>query len=298
MRRKLTGRLRTRSARTDDYFAEFRELLDRDRTAPQDFDPPVSKRHDCRFDSMYGRTGVDDQWNEAIKLFPDVLGSGGADPPESIRARCGERSAEFTNHLAEDRMRANSNCDCVETSGHNVGDDLALGEDDCEWSRPKSIREFLNQLSILAAEIGNFFQPSELGHMNNERIETRTFLCLENFRDCDRVQCVGREPVNCFGGQCDDFAVAQERDRFCVIRRRDDLGLHFGTRAASTDSVCFFRNFSRFLRIFSSERARIAAASKAAFFAPASPMASVPTGMPPGICAIDKSESRPCNAFD
>src|ERR1700674_1547654 len=106
MRRKLTGRLRTRSARTDDYFAEFRELLDRDRTAPQDFDPPVSKRHDCRFDSMYGRTGVDDQWNEAIKLFPDVLGSGGADPPESIPARGGGGGARFTNPPPGDPMRA------------------------------------------------------------------------------------------------------------------------------------------------------------------------------------------------
>src|SRR5439155_1404844 len=39
----------------------------------------------------------------------------------------------------------------------------------------------------------------------------------------------------------------------------------------------------------------IAAASNAAFFAPASPIASVPTGIPPGICAVDKSESRPCS---
>ncbi len=30
--------------------------------------------------------------------------------------------------------------------------------------------------------------------------------------------------------------------------------------------------------------------------APALPMASVPTGTPPGICTIDSSESRPCSA--
>ena len=40
------------------------------------------------------------------------------------------------------------------------------------------------------------------------------------------------------------------------------------------------------------------AASSAALTAPARPMARVATGMPAGICTIDRSESRPCNAFD
>ena len=44
--------------------------------------------------------------------------------------------------------------------------------------------------------------------------------------------------------------------------------------------------------------ARIAAASSAALVAPASPIASVPTGTPAGICTIDSSESRPLSAFD
>src|SRR5216117_2235481 len=35
------------------------------------------------------------------------------------------------------------------------------------------------------------------------------------------------------------------------------------------------------------------AASSAAFTAPGSPMASVPTGIPLGICTMDRSESRP-----
>src|SRR5437016_10198846 len=42
----------------------------------------------------------------------------------------------------------------------------------------------------------------------------------------------------------------------------------------------------------------IAAASKAALIAPALPIASVPTGMPPGICAMESSESRPLRIFD
>jgi len=44
--------------------------------------------------------------------------------------------------------------------------------------------------------------------------------------------------------------------------------------------------------------ASIAAASNAAFFAPGSPMATVATGTPAGICTIDSSESRPLSACD
>ena len=42
----------------------------------------------------------------------------------------------------------------------------------------------------------------------------------------------------------------------------------------------------------------IAAAKRAALIAPALPMASVPTGIPAGICTIDRSESIPCSDFD
>src|SRR5436190_14323235 len=42
----------------------------------------------------------------------------------------------------------------------------------------------------------------------------------------------------------------------------------------------------------------MAVAKRAALIAPALPIAKVPTGTPPGICAIESSESRPCNALD
>ena len=42
----------------------------------------------------------------------------------------------------------------------------------------------------------------------------------------------------------------------------------------------------------------MAAASRAALIAPGLPMASVPTGTPPGICTMDNNESMPCNDLD
>ena len=50
------------------------------------------------------------------------------------------------------------------------------------------------------------------------------------------------------------------------------------------------RQASSRLATFASDKAITAAASSAALVAPALPMASVPTGMPPGICRIESSE--------
>ena len=57
------------------------------------------------------------------------------------------------------------------------------------------------------------------------------------------------------------------------------------------------RQSSSALRSFASPSARMAAASSAAFMAPAVPIASVPTGTPPGICTIDRRLSSPPSAL-
>src|ERR1700680_5159703 len=88
---------------------------------------------------------------------------------------------------------------------------------------------------------------------------------------------------------------AQDADghrRFFFGRGRE-LGLGF----ASTHLVCDARNLRNASRICGCLAPRIAAASSAALMAPALPMASAPTGIPPGICAMDSSESRPFRAF-
>ena len=58
-------------------------------------------------------------------------------------------------------------------------------------------------------------------------------------------------------------------------------------------SACCARNTVIFFRNSGREFARIAIASSAAFLAPAVPIASVPTGIPAGICTVESSESIP-----
>src|SRR5262245_7542593 len=127
--------------------------------------------------------------------------------------------------------------------------------------------------------------------MNNERIEPRSLFCFKDFRDSNRIQRISGQSVNSFGGPRDNVAYRQQ------FTRRSTVGckycFHFDNFAANTASDCFLRNPSNFSRIMSLEVARIAAARRAAFFAPASPIANVPTGIPLGIWAVDKSESSP-----
>src|SRR6266700_3676868 len=109
-----------------------------------------------------------------------MLGSGWTETPEPIGTWRGQWFPECTNDLSKNRMRADSNANCVETSSDNFRND-----------------RFLRQ-------------------MNDERIETRSFLRFKDFRDGDRIKRVSSQAVNSFGWQRDDFPFSQElRCLFC-----------------------------------------------------------------------------------
>src|SRR3954471_12399428 len=101
------------------------------------------------------------------------------------------------------------------------------------------------------------------------------------------------EAIDRFGGKGDEAAGAQD------LRGAADLGGHsLSGAASSTAFVCLRRNSSSFLESSLSLRERTAAAKSAAFAAPASPIANVATGMPFGICTVERSESRPCRCLE
>src|SRR5688572_5245289 len=84
----------------------------------------------------------------------------------------------------------------------------------------------------------------------------------------------------------------------------DDADAHGGPQLAAgsgrarTSAVCRSRNAASASRSGGCRAARIAVARRAALRAPASPIATVATGTPTGICTIESSESRPFSAFD
>src|SRR5260370_683787 len=71
-----------------------------------------------------------------------------------------------------------------------------------------------------------------------------------------------------------------------------------GSGLARTRPVCSARNLRKASRMARCFAPRMEAARSAALTAPDLPMASVPTGMPAGSCAMERSESRPLRARD
>src|SRR5690606_2056977 len=73
---------------------------------------------------------------------------------------------------------------------------------------------------------------------------------------------------------------------------------HQSSTVSATEAVRSARHFASRPARASSDRARIWAASRPALVAPASPMARVPTGTPPGIWTMESRESSPFSALD
>ena len=92
-----------------------------------------------------------------------------------------------------------------------------------------------------------------------------------------------------------ELAAAEDADRRAGIehRRRITLTRRNPWAASATPAVCAARHASRRCASAASRNARTLAASSAALMAPASPMASVPTGTPAGICTIERASPAP-----
>src|SRR5207245_3591058 len=71
-----------------------------------------------------------------------------------------------------------------------------------------------------------------------------------------------------------------------------------GSDTAKTFCACTARYLRMAWRNSGCFAPSMAVAKSAALTAPGLPMASVPTGMPPGICTVDRSESRPLSEGD
>src|SRR5688500_4278549 len=107
------------------------------------------------------------------------------------------------------------------------------------------------------------------------------------------VRRVGAQAVNRFRRKSHEPAGAEN------LRGLADLAAHgLGSSAFLTASVCRILNCASLVSSPLSDSASTAIANNEAFAAPASPIASVATGMPFGICTVDKRESSPCRCLE
>src|SRR5688572_5096175 len=143
----------------------------------------------------------------------------------------------------------------------------------------------------------DFARPGEcLGRifeMHDHRVIKRSALDRIETRDRFLIGRIGPKAVHGFGREGDESAGAQD------LRGPANLGFHsLSGGLLSTASVCLRRNSSSFFASSLSESASSATAKSAALAAPASPIANVATGIPFGICTVERSESRPWRCLD
>jgi hypothetical protein len=149
-------------------------------------------------------TSVDNPGAAFAEGITHVGGAGRADVAEGIGAGSG-KGADLGEDLAEGGVRGNAHRNGVETCGDEVGDDGEAAQDDGEGSGPKR-----REGDETGVRLGDGGERSEVGDVDDERIDEGTSLGRKHLGERGGVERVGGETVDGLGRQCDDFAGAEE----------------------------------------------------------------------------------------
>src|ERR1700682_2448143 len=122
--------------------------------------------------------------------------------------------------------------------------------------------------------------------MNDQRIKCGSLFCLEYFCHDFRIERITCEAVDGFRRKGNKASFIENFD--CCSNGFEEIRSGIENRRTHAETLLrrahsWPRNSMSFPRNVALCRARILTADKAAFFAPASPIASVGTGMPAGI---------------
>jgi len=142
-------------------------LFLRNRAAAEDVDAAGANRDDGRFDSMSGRTTVDNQRDSILQIIKNMLRGCRANAAEAVCTGRRERFSKRLNNFGENRMHADSNGYGGQACSYNFGNDFPFRQNHRKRSWPTRIGQFQEQLSILRGNIDNFFQPLAIGQMND-----------------------------------------------------------------------------------------------------------------------------------
>src|SRR5436190_2671059 len=261
-----------------------------DAAGPQEHGLCARKIDNGGLDADVARSAFQHAIDVAAQILAHVRRRGRRHPAEAIRRGRGDAAAELRQQLMRHRMSRHAHADVVLAAGDEVLRQRRAPEDQGERTGPELARELARRVRYIACPGESARRAVEV---HDDRVLGRTALHGIELRYGGRTGCVGAQAVNRFGGKCDQPAAPKN------FHGAPDLVRHsLSGGALRTASVCLRRKSSSFFFMLSSPRASSATANNAALAAPASPMAKVATGMPFGICTVERSESRPCRCFD
>jgi len=128
-----------------DDFAEFLQVLGRDRTGTQDLDNGLGitgeDLDDGRLETFGTGAAVDDERDATLELIHHERGRGRAEAAEEIGARCRDGTAEVFDDAMEDGVIALAHRHGRESGGDDVGDDGLFRHEQGERAGPEGLDE-------------------------------------------------------------------------------------------------------------------------------------------------------------
>ena len=148
----------------------------------------------------------------AVEIFEHVSGGGGADVAEDIGAGRGDRHASLADHFKRNRMRGHADADQRTAGGHDVGNGCGARQEQGQGAGPEGVHQ------MRAAAEGNSLTRGcqhrilcdRPGDVHDDGIPRGALLGFKDAGDGGRVESIGAEAVDGFGGQSDESAGAKD----------------------------------------------------------------------------------------
>lgn len=199
-----------------DHFGDGPEVVAGDRAGSEEAENGAFFGHfgsnDGAFEPIAASSAVDYEGDFAAQFIDHRLGGSGAKATEAVGTGGGE--GELFAGREHDFVSAHADRNGGESAGDEVWDFGLFWEDEGEGAGPEGFGELADHgvefLGDFGDEVNVFFATD----VDDERIESGAFFDFENLGHRLRVEGMGGEAVDGFGGHSDEFAFFEEGDRF------------------------------------------------------------------------------------
>ena len=107
-------------------------------------------------------------------------------------------------------MAREAHGDRRESACAEIGDAILFGKDDGHRARPIGFGESVGAVGNI---LGDVRELCDIGDVDNQRVECRSFFGGENLGERFGLECVAGEPVNCFCRNGDNLSVFLSRQQ-------------------------------------------------------------------------------------
>jgi hypothetical protein len=196
--------LRSDQIAGEDFVSHLFDFFERDHTGAEEGDFAMGDGDDGGFYAHAGGSAIED-WDGVAECRSNVGGGGGGELPESIGAGGGKGDSGGFDQLEGEGVSGDSDADGRQSSGDDIGDARRLGKNQGKRAGPPALHELIGFVRPLGDQ--------SAGHLNrrgvdDERAGFGAAFHFVDFRDGGGVEGVGAQPVDGFGGEGDEAAVA------------------------------------------------------------------------------------------